>query len=145
MNELSESRNALYDPFRDLYDIGTSFWRDPFPFWSGARRFGFNTDVIDAGESYRIEAELPGFSRSDIDIDVSGDTLTLKANRKWDGSGKKDRYVHSERGYGSFTRSFDISGVRSDDISASYEDGVLKITMPKKSTEQTKSRKLNIQ
>ena len=95
----------------------------------------FKTDIQDKGDSYLLEADLPGFKKEDIHVDVDGDTMTIRAERhsEHEDQDKKGNYVRCERSYGSYQRAFDISGVEVADISAQYNDGVLKLNMPKKS------------
>ena len=97
----------------------------------------FKTDIQDKGDSYLLEADLPGFKKEDIHVDVDGDTMTIRAERhsEHEDQDKKGNYVRCERSYGSYQRVFDISGVEVADISAQYNDGVLKLNMPKKSAD----------
>lgn len=109
-----ERRNnhvAAYDPWDQMERafFGDGSW--------GRGLSEFKTDIQDKGDSYLLEADLPGFKKEDIHVDVDGDTMTIRA----------------ERSYGSYQRAFDISGVEVANISAQYNDGVLKLNMPKKS------------
>lgn len=100
---------------------------------SNAIGTGFRTDVYETGESYVLSAELPGFERSEISIDITDSILTIKAMH----SGHNDRYdingeiIRRERNNRSYERSFDISDVRCDDITADYSNGILRIDLPK--------------
>lgn len=93
----------------------------------------FRTDILDKGDRYLLEAELPGFKKEDIHLDLEGDILTIRAEHTEEKEDKdeKRQYVRRERRYGSFSRSFDVSGIKADQISASYENGVLKLELPK--------------
>ena len=115
---------------------------DPFRAFDDMER----TDVTDTGDAYKLEAELPGFKKEDIKIDVEDDCLTISAERKVDEDKKdeKNNFVKRERYYGSYSRSFDVSGINIDGIEASYTDGVLTLTMPKKAAEVPASRRLEI-
>ena len=95
----------------------------------------FKTDIQDKGDSYLLQADLPGFKKEDIHIDLDGETMTIRAERhsEHEEQDKKGSYVRCERSYGSYERAFDVSGIDTDKISAQYADGVLKLTMPKKS------------
>ena len=132
--------NALnvYDPFRDLDDMERAFF--------GERVHSFNTDIVDNGDSYSVVTDLPGFRKEDINIDIAGDTLTLTAERHsdYENKEKKNSYVRVERSYGSYTRTFDITGINADEISAKYDNGVLTLTLPKKAAKEPESRKLEI-
>lgn len=95
---------------------------------------GFQTDVQDQGDSFLLEADLPGFDKNDIHIEVNDHRLTIKAERhsSQDHQAPNKSYLRQERTYGSFTRSFDIDSIQEDKISASYTDGVLRLVLPKK-------------
>ena len=136
----SRKRNlTFYNPFEELEEMQRRF------FGENAVR-DFKTDIRDNGESYLLEAELPGFKKEDIAVNLEGDTLTIRAERS-DSTEEKDskgNYIKRERVYGSFSRSFDMTGIRTEDIAAAYEDGILKLTLPKKQETLPASRKLEI-
>ena len=130
---------SVYDPFRAFDELERSF------FGNGANAVSaFRTDVTDTGDAYKLEAELPGFKKEDIKIDVENDCLTISAERKAHTEDKKPNFVKRERFYGSFSRSFDVSGINVDGIEASYTDGVLTLNMPKKVETVPASRRLEI-
>lgn len=129
---------AGFDPFRMLNEMDRRFF-------TGVPSVSvFNTDVIDTGDAFKLECELPGFKKEDIKIDIENDCLTISAERSSDDKDEKDNYVKRERFYGSFTRSFDVSGINVDNIEAGYSDGVLTVTLPKKAAEIPASRRLEI-
>ena len=120
-------RISAYDPFRAFDDMERSF------FGNGRQLISaFSTDVTDTGDAYKLEAELPGFKKEDIKLEVENDVLTISAERKLDNKEEKHNFVKRERFYGSYSRSFDVSGIEVDKIEAAYQDGVLTLTMPKK-------------
>ena len=131
-----------YDPFRDMEALERAFFggRDYF---GGAN--AFKTDIQDKGDHYLLEADLPGMKKEDIHIDLDGDSMTIHAERQSEHQEKTENYLRCERSYGSYARSFDISGVKADEIKASYHDGVLTLTMPKKEAEVPASRRLSIE
>ena len=133
-------RVSVYDPFRAIDEMERSF------FGNGQNSVvsAFRTDVVDNGDSYKLEAELPGFNKDDIKIDVENDVLTISAERKLDNKEEKPNFVKRERFYGSYSRSFDVSGIEVDGIEAAYTDGVLCLTMPKKVETAPASRRLEI-
>lgn len=132
-------RMANFDPFRELEDMERSFWGN------GHAINAFRTDVIDTGDAYQLQAELPGFKKDDISIDVENDVLTISAERKLENEeNSKPNYVKRERFYGSFSRSFDVSGINVDGIEAAYNDGILTLTMPKKVEQAPAKRSLEI-
>lgn len=131
---------ANFDPFREMEDFERSFWGN------SSMTTAFRTDVIDTGDAFKLEAELPGFNKDDIKIDLDNDCLTISAERSYDkkDENKKQNYVKRERFYGSYSRCFDVSGVDVDKIEASYNDGVLSLTMPKRQETIPASRRLEI-
>ena len=130
---------AAMDPFREFDELERSFFGNQRNLISA-----FRTDVVDTGDAFKLEAELPGFDKEDIQIDIENDCLTISAERKAENKSEKDNYVKRERFYGSFTRCFDLSGINVDGIEATYENGILTLTMPKKAAEIPASRKLEI-
>ena len=114
---------------------------------------GFNTtlrcrtDIQDMGDSYLLSAELPGFKKEDIKLDIGNNILTIRAERhsEHEEKDKKNKYVRCERSYGSYCRQFDISGVDENAIKAKYDQGVLKLTLPKKETPADTGRHLEIE
>ena len=130
---------AAFDPFRDFDELERSFFGDT------RAVSGFRTDVTDTGDAYKLEAELPGFKKDDIKIDIEDDCLTISAERSMENKEEDKRnFVKRERYYGSFSRSFDISGINADAIEANYTDGVLTLTMPKKQEQLPASRRVEI-
>lgn len=102
------------------------------------------TDILDKGDHYLLKAELPGFQKEDIQIDLNGDTLTVSAEHNEESEENKDAYIRRERRYGSFARSFDVSGIDVDKIQASYNNGVLELELPKNTPSQPQSRKIEL-
>ncbi len=114
-------------------------------FYEGNQTRRFHTDIRDKGSSCTLEAELPGFRKEDITVDIDGDQLTVAACRDEDSSGKDPHYLRRERYYGSYSRSFDISQFRAEDIRASYHHGILKLELPRKNDPEASPRHLEIQ
>ena len=133
------SRVSAFDPFRDFEELERRFFGN-----TGSGINAFRTDVIDNGDAYVLEAELPGFSKENISLDIENDCLTITAERKNEDKEEKKNYVKRERYFGSFSRSFDVSGINVDGITASFSDGILKLDMPKKVETVPAARKLEI-
>ena len=100
---------------------------------SNANLPAFRTDIRDAGDKFVLEAELPGFNKEDIKLDVKDGILTITAEHKDQQEDKdsKGTYIRRERRYGSFTRSFDITGIDESGITAAYQNGILELNLPK--------------
>ncbi|MBQ6467226.1 MAG: Hsp20/alpha crystallin family protein [Clostridia bacterium] len=150
MFELTKRNNSCahpYNPFGDFEDLERGFFGYPFGFVNDKPFGGLKTDITDEGDHYLLEADLPGFDKKDINIDINGDTLTVSAQRRsrHEEKDEKDKIIRSERSYGSYTRQFDISEVNAEAIKAKYENGVLQLELPKKENALPKARRLEIE
>lgn len=130
------------DNFFDLFD---NFERKFFGNAS-ANLPAFRTDIRDSGEQYVLEAELPGFSKEDISLDLKDGLLTISAqhSERQDEKNDKGEYLRRERRYGAFSRSFDITGIDEGGITAAYQDGVLRLTLPKATPTLPEARRIAI-
>ena len=136
--------NHMSRTFDDLFD---QMERSMFPTQQSGRLPAFRTDIKDEGDHYLLEADLPGFQKEDIDLHVQDGVLTITAKHDETRENKDEsgKYVCRERRTGSYARSFDVSGIREDGIGASYENGVLKLALPKQGEQAPVSRKIAIQ
>lgn len=128
----------------DLLDSFANFERNFF----GNTGRSFNTDIQDTGKEYVLEAELPGFNKEDIHVDVQDGVLTISAKHeeKQDEKDEKSgKYVRRERRYGSYQRSFNLNGVDAKNIQGAYENGVLKLTLPKEQPAVPETHRIEIQ
>ena len=90
-------------------------------------------DVRDDGDHYTLEADMPGVSKDELKVEVLNGMMTISANydqQKEEKDGE-DRYVYRERRCGSMRRAFNVEGIREEDITAEFNNGVLKLTLPK--------------
>lgn len=141
------TRRSVYDPFRAFDEFERAFFDGtPSVFERGEKNI-FRTDIREEDGKFILEADLPGFDKSDISVDLDGDRLTVKAERHsgYESKENKDSYIRCERSYGSYSRSFDVSGIDTDAIGAKYENGVLTLTLPKKEPVTPAKRQLEIQ
>ena len=101
---------------------------------------GVRVDVREEGSSYLVEADLPGLKKDDIKIEIDGAVVSISAEYKSESTQKDgERLVYSERRTGAVARSFELPAeIDRDAASAKYEDGVLKLTLPKKNAESRK-------
>lgn len=100
-------------------------------------------DIQETDDAYRIQVELPGLSKEDVQITLENSVLRLSGERKFEKDAKKENYHRIERTYGTFSRSFALpTQVRSDKVEAKFEDGVLSIVVPK--AEQARPRRIAI-
>lgn len=104
------------------------------------------TDIIDQGDKYILQAELPGFQKEDIRIDLNNDLLTISAEHREDKEekDKEGNFVRRERHYGSYARSFDVSGIQTDHITADYKNGVLELELPKSAPAHEQIRRIEL-
>lgn len=130
----------------NLFDTFDNFARDFFR-RSNTDLPAFRTDIRDAGDSYLLEAELPGFRKEDINIDLKDGILTISALHQENDEKKDDQgtFIRRERRFGSFQRSFDVSGIDESAITASYDQGVLALRLPKAKPVAPESHKIAIQ
>ena len=140
-------RNTMstWNPFSEMEEMERRFFNNDF--FTGRGLAEFKTDITDEGDHYELKADLPGFKKEDIQLQLDGDTLTIQAQRhsEHEEQEKKGKYVCCERSYGAYSRSFDVSGIRTEDIKAAYDNGVLDLKLPKKTAEVSSSRQISIE
>lgn len=131
---------------KKTYDLFNAFHDFEDDFFNGTSITSCKTDIKDAGDKYVLEAELPGFDKSDIKLDLNGDNLVITAEHS-ENTDEKDadgKYIRRERTYGSYQRSFDVSSVDTDKIDAEYKNGILILNLPKKKPDAPTARRLEI-
>ena len=133
------SRYATFNPFREMEELERRFFSAP-------ATPTFRTDIKECDNAYILEAELPGFSKEEIHAEIKDKYLTISAvhSEKKEESEEKSAYVRRERTYSSYSRSFDISGINADEITASYTNGILKLTLPTQAPKKDDVKKLEI-
>ena len=127
--------------FDDFFD--DDFMR--FPVWSGrSPLYGkhaknlMKTDVRETENAYEVDIDLPGFKKDEISVDLEDGYLTIRAAKGLDKDekDKKGKYIRQERYAGACSRSFYVGDVKPEDVSAKYEDGILKLSMPKQAKKE---------
>jgi HSP20 family protein len=122
-----------WDPFRDFGLTTPSSWMPPIDI--------FQTE----GHELVLKAELPDMSREDIDINIENFVLTIKGDKKASSEVKDEQYHHSERRYGSFSRSFSLpQTVDASRVSADYKNGVLTVRLPLREEAKPRSIKVDV-
>lgn len=130
-----------WDPFRDLVTLREKMNRLFEEAYSarGEERdlvsssWTPSVDIYETENALVMNAEIPGIDEQDVEIKIEDNTLTLKGERKFEKETKEENYHRVERAHGSFFRSFSLPAyIDQDKIEAEHENGVLKITMPKK-------------
>jgi HSP20 family protein len=102
-----------------------------------------SVDISETKDSFVVKAELPGLEAKDVNVSISGDLLIVKGEKKKEEEEKDEHHYCSERYYGSFQRVFRLpTGVQADKIKATFDKGVLKLTLPK--AEEAKKKEIEI-
>jgi HSP20 family protein len=129
-----------YSPFEDLFsDFTKGFWVKPLSF-PAETEVKLKVDVKENDKAFTVHAEIPGVKKEDIQVDIDGNIISIRAERKQEKEEKKgEKVIYSERSYGMASRSLTLpSDVDTQGASASYKDGVLDLTLPKKAGAQAK-------
>ena len=126
---------ASYDPFKEMEELEKRFF--------GQRTPALKTDIREVENGYILDCDLPGFAREDIKAEIKNGYLTIRAERKTD-SESRENYLRRERTYGSFSRTFDLEGINSEAVSATFKDGVLSVDLPKVEVKVDEGRTVEI-
>ena len=124
------SMNSLFNML-DAFDQNFNF--------SNALR----TDIVDQGDSLTLEAELPGFTKEEIELEIQNGILTISAQHKEEAENEEKKYLCRERRLTSVKRSFQLEGIQEDGVTAEFENGVLKLQLPKQETRVSRRIELN--
>ena len=148
MTSLSRTRNRnLNDLQREIDRVfGRFFPSREDSEESGSRQavWAPRTDLVETEDTFRLHLDVPGMSKEDLNINYKDNQLTVSGERTSDRTGEDEEYVRVERSFGQFYRAFTLpSTVDAENIAASYDNGVLTITVPK--TEAVKPRQIEIQ
>ncbi len=142
-----------WEPFREFATLQDRINRAFRESYAGADRdeplttsnFAPAVDVYEDEHKVTLKIEVPGIEEKDIDVRVENNTLTVQGERKIDKEEKEENYRRVERQYGSFTRTFTLpQTVDAENVTANYDKGVLKITLPKKAEAKPKQIKVNV-
>ncbi len=144
---------ARFQPFHEfatLQDRVNRVFRDSY---SGSSQddalttssFAPAVDVYEDEHKVTLKIDVPGIDEKDIDIRVENNTLTVHGERKIENEEKEENYRRVERQYGSFTRTFTLpQTVDTENVSANYDKGVLKIALPKRAEAKPKQIKVQV-
>ena len=123
----------------------SDFFNDDFFAPLSASSGGFNADIKETDNEYLVIAELPGVKKEDISLEYNNNQLVISAKRDEFINEEKDNYIRRERHYGNFSRAFYVDNVNKDDILAKFENGELKIVLPKLQKTSPSSNRIEIQ
>ena len=130
---IQQDVDSLFDEFfsrTPAYEIDGGLWSPPL-------------DITENDDNVFVTVEVPGMTKEDVKITLQDDVLTIRGEKKQETEQKDANYHRIERNYGSFTRSFSLpTVVLADQIKAHYQDGLLRITLPK--AEQVKPKEIPI-
>ncbi|RHV35508.1 Hsp20/alpha crystallin family protein [Ruminococcus sp. OM05-10BH] len=124
----------LFDDWMD-FPFDDDFFGKRNPLYGKHAKNMMKTDVRETDDSYEVDIDLPGFKKDEINARLKDGYLTISAAKGLDKDekDKKGNYIRKERYAGSMSRSFYVGdGVKQEDIHAKYEDGILKLSVPKK-------------
>lgn len=147
-----------WDPFEEMREIERRMNSAMRRFWGGSARPALPaakgdvqlyskepyTDIMETDKEVILTAEMPGVKKEDIKINVTDSQIEISAETKREEKEEKEGYVWRERSYGSYYRSYTLpSAVDTENVKASYKNGVLDVRMPKSEAKKGKSIKID--
>lgn len=133
-------------PNRDIFgkrfsDIMDEFFNDAVA--NRQQTFAPSVDISETDKQYLIDVEVPGMDKKDIELNVDNNTLTISGERRFENKEEEKNYHRVESSYGSFSRSFTLpDNVESESIQATYNNGILHITIEKSEQKMKKQIKI---
>jgi HSP20 family protein len=153
----NETKSQRWSPMTSLLsDMQRDFDRVFGPGFSSLlpfRRMGSSgsgwmpqVDIFEKSGNLVVKAELPGVNKADIDVSIDDTNLIIRGERRAENEVQEDQYYRMERSYGSFYRSIPLpKGVRSEDVAAKFEDGILTVTVAKAHAEERATTRVNVE
>lgn len=132
MATLVRRNGGDFDPFR-IVDalLGEAFGGVGAP--APVRGFAPTFEVKETKDAYVFKADVPGIAEKDVEIQMTGNVLTISGERRQESGQESERYFALERGYGRFSRSFTLpDGIEGENVTADMKDGVLTLRVPKR-------------
>lgn len=130
MTLIKRKESAVPSMFSDFFN--TDFWNDDF-FSTPVTKWIPATNIKETKDSFNLEVAVPGMKKEDFQVQVDDNMLTIEANKEEEKKDENERYMRREFRSTSFSRSFSLPRhVATDKVDARYENGVLKIVLPKK-------------
>ncbi|MDY6822056.1 MAG: Hsp20/alpha crystallin family protein [Deferribacterota bacterium] len=132
--DIQDEMNRLFDDF-----FGTSELPSGIDFVP-------SLDISETKNDIKVRADLPGLTEKDIEVNISGDILTIKGSKEEEKEEKDENYYRKERAYGNFVRQIQIpKKIKADQVKAKFKNGVLTITMPKAEEAVEKGVKIEVE
>ena len=131
-------RNDLFDDWMDFPWEG-EFFNSKNPLYGKHEKNIMKTDIKEVDNGYELDIDLPGYKKDQINAQLKDGYLTISASKSLDKDtkGKDGNYIRRERYSGSMSRSFYVGeGVKQEDIKAKFEDGILRLAIPKVTQQQ---------
>jgi len=146
---LERDFDSIFDDFRRSFDV---MMRPYFPIESRMQELGLMPvrhaplDFIDEGDHYLMHVELPGFTKDDVDVQINRDGISIRAKKETEKEDRKKNYLHRERAYSAFERSFAFpEEVDPAKAEGRMNNGVLELKVPKREPKpETKPRKIEL-
>ena len=128
----------------DWFDFDRDFWGKKNPLYGKNAKNIMKTDIREHDTGYELDVDLPGFKKDEINIELENGYLTISAAKGLDKDeqDKKGKYIRKERYAGAMQRSFYVGdAVTEEDVKAKFEDGILKLSIPKKDAKAVETKK----
>ena len=128
----------------DWFDFDRDFWGRKNPLYGKNAKNIMKTDIREHDTGYELDIDLPGFKKDEINVELENGYLTISAAKGLDKDeqDKKGKYIRKERYAGAMQRSFYVGdAVTEEDIKAKFEDGILKLSIPKKDAKAVETKK----
>jgi HSP20 family protein len=136
-------RGELSSMRREMDELWNRFFGEAPFFRNRAGEWSPSMDLSETKDSLVVKVELPGLDAKDIDVSISGNLLTIKGEKKKEEEEKDEHHYCSERYYGSFQRVFQLpTHVKADQVEATFDKGVLKVTLPK--VEEARKKQIEV-
>lgn len=146
LTPFNRKKNSFINRPQSIFDVDNifdSFFGDSLlPSFFNSRQI--KVDIKETENEYIIEAELPGVKKEEISLEINDDLLTISVERNEETTTEKENYIRKERSFGSMSRSFTVSNIINEKVSAKFSDGILTIILPKKEPGMPKYRRIDI-
>ena len=137
-----QDTHPLVSLHREMDRLFDTAFRD-FGFFGGRTRPAWpHVELVEAGDGYKLTAELPGLDEKDIELTVQDGVLTISGEKRAEHDDRQRGY--SERSYGAFTRSFTVGDVDESKVDAAFDKGVLTVTLPRSSDAEQRVKRIPI-
>ena len=133
----------LFDDWMD-FPFNDDFWGRKNPLYGKNAKNMMKTDIREHDNGYELDVDLPGFKKDEIKVELEDGYLTISAAKGLDKDqqDKKGKYIRRERYAGAMQRSFYVGdGVTQEDVKAKFEDGILRLSIPKKDVQTVDTKK----